>query len=290
MGRALQQLGSGDGRSDRSAHRRGASDPRPLVRIRRSSKARSRPTRSSARSWRRRCPARRTCSSITSWAKPTASAACGVTSAAAWAASRRRSPRRPRDLGVEIRTEAEVAQDPDAKTARVTGVALAQRRRVLRPRTSPRGVDCHITFQKLLDPAELPPEFQRCGRAHFVQQRVVQNQRRAGASAELHRAARARCRTAAPRHRASLSRSGLHRARLRRRKVRQNVARAGRRVHDAVVARSDGRAARQTPHVDVHAIRAIRTDDGPWTDAMRNEYADRCFDIVEQYAPGFKTR
>ena len=28
--------------------------------------------------------------------------------------------------------------------------------------------------------------------------------------------------------------------------------------------------------------------DGPWTDALRNEYADRCFDIVEQYAPGFK--
>ncbi len=28
--------------------------------------------------------------------------------------------------------------------------------------------------------------------------------------------------------------------------------------------------------------------DGPWTDALRNEYADRCFDIVERYAPGFK--
>ena len=27
---------------------------------------------------------------------------------------------------------------------------------------------------------------------------------------------------------------------------------------------------------------------GGWTDALRNEYADRCFDIVEQYAPGFK--
>jgi len=28
--------------------------------------------------------------------------------------------------------------------------------------------------------------------------------------------------------------------------------------------------------------------DGPWTDALRNEYADRCFDVVERYAPGFK--
>ena len=28
--------------------------------------------------------------------------------------------------------------------------------------------------------------------------------------------------------------------------------------------------------------------EGPWTDALRNEYADRCFDVVERYAPGFK--
>jgi phytoene dehydrogenase-like protein len=31
-----------------------------------------------------------------------------------------------------------------------------------------------------------------------------------------------------------------------------------------------------------------RLNDGPWTDALRNEYADRCFDVVERYAPGFK--
>ena len=31
-----------------------------------------------------------------------------------------------------------------------------------------------------------------------------------------------------------------------------------------------------------------RLAQGPWTDALRNEYADRCFDVVEQYAPGFK--
>jgi phytoene dehydrogenase-like protein len=31
-----------------------------------------------------------------------------------------------------------------------------------------------------------------------------------------------------------------------------------------------------------------RLAQGPWTDALRNEYADRCFDVVERYAPGFK--
>ena len=29
-----------------------------------------------------------------------------------------------------------------------------------------------------------------------------------------------------------------------------------------------------------------RLNDGPWTDALRNEYADRCFEVVERYAPG----
>jgi len=28
--------------------------------------------------------------------------------------------------------------------------------------------------------------------------------------------------------------------------------------------------------------------DGPWTDAIKNDFADRCFDVVEKYAPGFK--
>src|SRR2546427_35287 len=28
--------------------------------------------------------------------------------------------------------------------------------------------------------------------------------------------------------------------------------------------------------------------EGTWDDARKNAFADRCFDIVEQYAPGFK--
>ena len=35
-------------------------------------------------------------------------------------------------------------------------------------------------------------------------------------------------------------------------------------------------------------MRPTRSRTGPWTDALRNEYADRCFDVVERYAPGFK--
>jgi len=31
-----------------------------------------------------------------------------------------------------------------------------------------------------------------------------------------------------------------------------------------------------------------RLKSGPWTNSLRDEYADRCFDIVEQSAPGFK--
>ncbi len=143
-----------------------------------------------------------------------------------------------RDLGVEIRTEAEVAKILTRRRTRDRRRA-DQRRSSSRAKRVASGVDCHVTFEKLLDPAELPPNVPRCGRAHLVQQCVVQDQRRARAAAELHRDARSRAGPAAFRHRASLPGSRLHRTRLRRREVRLDVARAGRRVHDAVVARFD---------------------------------------------------
>ena len=158
MGTRAAAARPGDGRGDRSAHRRGAPDPRSLVRVGRAERhdrdrrdhrrvhgavdARERPT----------------CSSITSWARPTASAAFGVTCAAAWAASRKRSRAPPKDLGVEIRTEAEVAQASLTHSGRVTGVALTNGDEFAAKRVAS-GVDCHLTFEKLLDPAALPPAF-----------------------------------------------------------------------------------------------------------------------------------
>jgi len=61
------------------------------------------------------------------------------------------------DLGVDIRTEAEVAKIL-TKEGRVTGVALRDGDE-FSAKTVASGVDCHITFQQLLDPAELLPAF-----------------------------------------------------------------------------------------------------------------------------------
>ena len=117
------------------------------------------------------------------------------------------------DLGVEIRTEAEVAKIL-TKNGRATGVALVNGDEFHADKIAS-GVDCHLTFQKLLDPGAASAGVQRCDRAHLVCQRVVQDQRRARAAAEFHRAARTRRRTAAPGDRAPLPRSGFHRARVR---------------------------------------------------------------------------
>ena len=159
-----------------------------------------------------------------------------------------------RALGVEIRTEAEVARIV-TRAGRVTGVVLADGSEISANRVAS-GVDCHVTFEKLLEPAELPHDFRDAvARISYASASCKINV--ALERSELYGTPRTRARSAALWHGAPLSRPRLHRARLRRRKVRQHVARAGRRVHDALVARSDGRAARQAPDVDVHAVCAV---------------------------------
>ncbi|HEY0615098.1 MAG TPA: NAD(P)/FAD-dependent oxidoreductase, partial [Candidatus Elarobacter sp.] len=61
------------------------------------------------------------------------------------------------DLGVEIRTEAEVARIVTGNGA-ATGVVLSSGEEI-RARTVASGVDCRLTFETFLDPAELPAEF-----------------------------------------------------------------------------------------------------------------------------------
>ncbi len=61
------------------------------------------------------------------------------------------------DLGVEIRTEAEVAKILTRDGA-VTGVALANGDEFAAPRVAS-NVDCNLTFNHLLDPAAVPADF-----------------------------------------------------------------------------------------------------------------------------------
>ena len=127
-----------------------------------------------------------------------------------------------KDLGVEIRTEAEVAtilvQDGTA-----TGVALANgdefRRRVVAS-----NADANVTFDKLLDPQLLPPDFRRRDQAHRLRQRLAEDQRRPVANCRTSPPARHAARPAASRHHPHLPRPGLHRTRLRRRQIWPAVA------------------------------------------------------------------
>src|SRR5579863_78901 len=61
------------------------------------------------------------------------------------------------DLGVEIKTEADVAKIL-TRHGRVTGVALADGDEFYAKHVAS-GVDCRLTFQEFLDPATLPPAF-----------------------------------------------------------------------------------------------------------------------------------
>jgi len=95
--------------------------------------------------------------------RPTATRASGATRAAAWAAFRRLWPRPPKDMGVDIRTEAEVGRIL-VKDGVATGVALANGNEYQPRKQWASNLDPNWTFQKLMDPrfchrfAEAVPE------------------------------------------------------------------------------------------------------------------------------------
>ena len=155
----------------------------------------------------------------------TASAACGATSAAAWAASPRRSPApregpRRRDPHQRRGGRRSSCKDGARRPASRWPTATSST-----PPIVASNADANVTFLKLLD-AEATcrrsssPAIKRIDYASATLKINV-------ALTELPnftRAARRRRRPAAPRHHAHLPRPGLHRARLRRRQVRPAVA------------------------------------------------------------------
>ena len=99
LGLALPQARATDG-SDAIEILTGAARPSSTAGSSRRTQGHAGHRRHHRRLWpRRRCRARPTCCSITSWASATATAASGATSAAAWAASRRPWPRPPAQHG-----------------------------------------------------------------------------------------------------------------------------------------------------------------------------------------------
>ena len=149
-------------------------------------------------------------------------------------------------------------------------------------------MDCHLTFEKLLDGAELPAEFRDAvGRISY-----------SSASCKINVALeRLPSFTALPGHEPGPQHLGtvhlcpdqdfIERA--------YDDAKYGSFSREPVVectmpSSLDSTVAPPGKHLMSMFTQyaPYRLKDGPWTDALRNEYADRCFDIVERYAPGFK--
>jgi len=189
-------------------------------------------------------------------------------------------------LGVEIRTEAEVARIL-TRNGRVRGVALTNGDEFRTGRVAS-GVDCHLTFEKFLEPSELPPEFRA----------AVARISYSSASCKINVALeRLPSFSALPGHEPGPQHFGtvhlcpdqdfIERA--------YDDAKYGGISREPVVectmpSSLDPTVAPAGKHLMSMFTQyaPFRLSDGPWTDALRNEYADRCFDVVERYAPGFK--
>jgi phytoene dehydrogenase-like protein len=190
------------------------------------------------------------------------------------------------DLGVEIRTEAEVARIL-VENGSATGVVLADGDE-LRARNVASSVDCRLTFETFLDPSILPPDFLA----------EIQRIDYSSASAKINVALSALPNftavpgtSAGPQHRGTIhlcpDQDFIERG--------YDDAKYGRFSRDPIVectipSSVDPTVAPPGRHLmSMFCQYAPYTlKDAVWDDATRNAFADRCFDMVEQYAPGFK--
>ncbi len=201
------------------------------------------------------------------------------------------------DAGARARGGRSRRRDSNAKPrsrrfSRATGASPASRSPTATSFAAKRvasGVDCHLTFEKLVDPAELPPEFSD----------AVARISYSSASCKINVALeRLPSFTALPGHDAGPQHFGtvhlcpdqdfIERA--------YDDAKYGNLSREPVVectmpSSLDPTVAPPGKHLMSMFTQyaPYRLKEGPWTDALRNEYADRCFDIVERYAPGFKS-
>jgi phytoene dehydrogenase-like protein len=190
------------------------------------------------------------------------------------------------DLGVEIRTEAEVTRIL-VEAGSATGVVLANGDE-LRARNVASNVDCRLTFETFLDPSILPPDF-------LAEIRRIDY---SSASAKINVALSALPNftavpgsSAGPQHRGTIhlcpDQDFIERG--------YDDAKYGRFSRDPIVectipSSVDPTVAPPGKHLmSMFCQYAPYTlKDGVWDDAARDAFADRCFDMVEQYAPGFK--
>jgi phytoene dehydrogenase-like protein len=190
-----------------------------------------------------------------------------------------------KDLGVEIRTEAEVAKII-VKNGVATGVVLTNGDEFYAKKIAS-GVDMHHTFERFIDPQMLPPEFREAvGRIPYE-----------SASLKINAAIdRLPSFTALPGHEPGPQHHGtvhlcpdqdfIERA--------YDDAKYGYASKEPVVefqmpSSLDDTVAPPGKHLVSMFIQyaPYTLKDGPWTQERKDEFADRCFSIIERYAPGF---
>jgi len=192
-----------------------------------------------------------------------------------------------KDLGVEIRTEVEVVKIL-TKNGAVTGVALSGGDEYY-AKTVASSVDCNITFNRLLDPSEVPPAFRA----------AINRISYESASAKINVALERLPSFSAlpghepgPQHRGTVhlcpDQDFIERA--------YDDAKYGQPSREPVVectmpSALDSTVAPPGKHLMSMFVQyAPYTIKGAqWDDSAKNAFADRCFDVVERYAPGFKS-
>lgn len=191
-----------------------------------------------------------------------------------------------KDLGVEIRTDAEVARIL-TKNGAVTGVALVDGDE-FNAKIVASSADCNVTFNKLLEPGDVPKAFlEAVNRISYE-----------SASAKINVALeRLPSFTALPGHEPGPQHRGtvhlcpdqdfIERA--------YDEAKYGRPSTEPVVectmpSSVDSTVAPEGKHIMSMFVQyaPYTIKDGDWNQGTKHAFADRCFDIVERYAPGFK--
>jgi len=190
-----------------------------------------------------------------------------------------------KQLGVEIRTEAAV-QQIRIKDNHVTGVVLANGDEFHAPVVAS-NLDCHLTFEKLMDPGLLPPDFAQ----------AIANIRYDSASLKINVALdRLPSFKALPGHEPGPQHRGtvhlcpdqdyIERA--------YDDAKYGRPSANPILECTMASAVDSTLTPPGKHLMSLfiqyapyKLAEGNW-DQIKDRFADRCFDILEEYAPGFK--
>jgi phytoene dehydrogenase-like protein len=191
-----------------------------------------------------------------------------------------------KDLGVEIRCNAEVARILVREGA-VAGVALASGEEFLANKVAS-GVDAHWTFEKFLDPKDLPPDFVAAvKRIGYESASLKINV----ALSEPPNFTALPCTGVGRQHHGTMhfcpDQDFIERG--------YDDAKYGQPSRDPIVectmpSALDSTVAPAGKHLMSMFVQyaPYKLKEGTWDEARKNQFADRCFDIVNQYAPNFK--